>query len=185
MNNLIKKLAATLLIIGLLSSCGGGDEAPSDDTQVYQGDRYTISAPAEWQVVSRSEFFADIPQETLVAFTSPESYDGFFLNISVLREDLNQTVSAIDYGRANINLATQNLVDYEKIQEAQIDVNGNSTLVHIFHARLNPTEKLIRFVQMYVTQGEYGYIISGGMLPDTPKDIRDLIGNAVTSFRLQ
>ncbi|QQR83218.1 hypothetical protein IPJ72_05430 [Candidatus Peregrinibacteria bacterium] len=184
MTYLFKRLIASAMLIVTLTACGGSTP-PEDTLQTYQGDHFTISVPKEWEVLTRSDFFADIPQQALVAFTSPEGYDGFFLNISVLGEDLNQAVSSIDYGRANINLANQNVVDYEKIQEATLDVGEQKALVHIFHGRLNPSEKLIRFVQMYVTSGEMGYVVSAGMLPDTPKDIRDQIGAAVTSFRLQ
>ena len=111
--------------------------------------------------------------------------DGFFINVNIIREDLKQEISAVDYARANINLSSQNLTDYTKIQEAQIDLGGMPTLIHIFQARLNPTEKLIRFVQLYGTKGNYGYIVSGGMLPSTPKELRDLVGAVVTSFRLR
>ena len=66
-----------------------------------------------------------------------------------------------------------------------MDLGGKPALLHIFQARLNPSEKLIKFVQIYATKGNYGYIVSGGMLPDTPKIIRDLVGATVTSFRLK
>ena len=93
--------------------------------------------------------------------------------------------AAVDYARANINQAAQNMTDYSKIQEAKMDLGGTPTLIHIFQARLNTTEKLIRFVQLYATKGKYGYIVTGGMLPDTPKNIRDEVGSIVTSFRFK
>ncbi len=121
----------------------------------------------------------------MVAFTTPEAYNGFFINVNIIKEDLKQEISSIDYGRANINLSSQNLTDYQKSQEAQIEIGGSPALLHIFQARLNPTEKLIKFVQLYATKGNYGYIVSGGMLPDTPKAIRDLVGATITSFNLR
>ncbi len=120
-----------------------------------------------------------------MAFTTPEAYDGFFINVNVVREDLKQEVTPLDYARANINLSAQNLTDYEKIQEAKIDIAGQPGLIHIFQARLNPAEKIIRFVQLYATHGHYGYIVTGGMLPDTPQDIREKVGAMVTSFHLK
>ncbi|MFH0838069.1 MAG: hypothetical protein V1880_02285, partial [Patescibacteria group bacterium] len=115
----------------------------------------------------------------------PEAYDGFFINVNVVKEDLTAEVSSVDYARANINLAAQNLTDYEKVQEAQVDLNGIPAMVHIFQARLNPTENLIRFIQLYVAKGKDAYIVTGGMLPSTPKELRDLVGSSVTSFRLK
>lgn len=174
---LLLSWALVLAALGLLSGCGGGDTVSTGSLKTYEGNEFTIQVNPDWKVITPTEFYADVPKETVVAFTSPEAFDGFFINVSVVREDLKQAVSATDYARANINLAGQTLTDYQKIQE--------SGTVHIFQARLNPTEKLIRFVQMYATKGNFGYIVTGGMLPDTPQDLRDQVGAMVTSFKLK
>lgn len=189
MINFIKKSLAILTILifaSFLNGClGGGDTTGTQNLQTYDGGEFTIGIDPTWKIINKSDFYAEIPQETVVAFTTPEAYDGFFINVNIVKEDLKQNIPAVDYARANINLSAQNLTDYEKIQEAQVDLGGIPTLVHIFQARLNPTEKLIRFVQLYATKGNYGYIVSGGMLPSTPKEIRDIVGASVTSFRLR
>lgn len=169
--------ALVLAALGLLSGCGGGDTVSTGSLKTYEGNEFTIEVNPDWKVITPTEFYADVPKETVVAFTAPEAFDGFFINVSVVREDLKQAVSATDYARANINLAGQTLTDYQKIQES-----GN---VHIFQARLNPTEKLIRFVQLYATKGNFGYIVTGGMLPDTDQGLRDQVGAMVTSFKLK
>ncbi|MBN2096447.1 hypothetical protein JW752_03570 [Candidatus Peregrinibacteria bacterium] len=186
MKNLIKKTCMALIVLlfaGFLAGCG--EAAPVQNLQRYDGGDFTLEIDPTWKIINQSDFYAEIPQETLVAFTTPEAYNGFFINVNIVREDLKQHVSSMDYGRANINLSAQNLTDYQKIQETQIDVGGQSAPLHIFQARLNPTEKLIKFVQLYATKGNYGYIVSGGMLPDTPKEVRDLVGATVMSFRLK
>jgi hypothetical protein len=189
MINFIKKsLAVSVILIfaSFLSGCfGSSSTTTTQSLKTYDGGEFTINIDPTWKIINQSDFYAEIPKETVVAFTTPEAYDGFFINVNIIKEDLKQEIPAIDYARANINLSAQNLTDYEKIQEAQIDLGGTPTLVHIFQARLNPTEKLIRFVQLYATKGNYGYIVSGGMLPDTPKETRDQVGAIVTSFRLR
>lgn len=188
MFNLTKKLFAALLIItlaGFLTGCGGGGEEVGQNLKLYEGGEFTININPSWKILSQSDFYADIPQETVVAFTTPEAYDGFFINVNITKEELGQEIPAMDYARANVNLSAQNLTDYEKIQEAKISLGGQPSLVHIFQARLNPTEKLIRFIQLYGTSGNSGYIVTGGMLPSTPKELRDEVGAVVTSFKLR
>ncbi len=190
MKKFITKTLAVLLLLSVavfLNGCGTtGDTTQTTQTlKAYDGGEFTINIDPSWKIITQTDFYSEIPKETVVAFTTPEAYDGFFINVNIIKEDLKQNVTPVDYARANINLSAQNLTDYEKIQEASLDLGGTPTLVHIFQARLNPTEKLIRFVQLYATKGNYGYIVSGGMLPSTPKEIRDEVGAIVTSFRLK
>ena len=188
MKNFIKTTLAVLAIMlftSFLTGCGGDNEGSAQNLQPYDGGEFTMNIDPTWKVINQSDFYSEIPKETVVAFTTPEAYNGFFINVNIVKEDLKQNISSVDYGRANINLSAQNLTDYQKIQETQIDVGGQPAPLHIFQARLNPTEKLIKFVQLYATKGNYGYIVSGGMLPDTPKPIRDLVGAVVTSFNLK
>jgi len=188
MKKITSKILAALIIIifaGFLTACGGSETTSSTNLKAYDGGEFTINIDPSWKIINKSDFYAEIPKETLVAFTTPEAYDGFFINVNIVKEDLKQATTSIDYGRANINLSSQNLVDYQKVQEATMDIGGTPALLHIFQARLNPSEKLIKFVQIYATKGNYGYIVSGGMLPDTPQNIRDLVGAIVTSFRLK
>lgn len=188
MKNFIKTTLAVLVIMlftSFLTGCGGDNEGSTQNLQPYDGGEFTMNIDPTWKIINQTDFYSEIPKETVVAFTTPEAYNGFFINVNIVKEDLKQNISSVDYGRANINLSAQNLTDYQKIQETQIDVGGRPAPLHIFQARLNPTEKLIKFVQLYATKGKYGYIVSGGMLPDTPKPIRDLVGATVTSFNLK
>lgn len=187
---LLKKLCAmalVLLVVFFLNSCKSKDSGDAAKTGLksYDGTDFTINIVPTWKVITPTEFYAEIPRETMVAFTSPEAYDGFFINVNILKEDLRQPVSTIDYARANINLSAQNLTNYEKIQETDVQVGSQKSLLHIFQARLNPAEKTIKFIQVYATKGNYGYVVTGGMLPDTPQAIRDQVGIMVTSFRLK
>jgi len=187
MKNFIKKISATLLIVlsaAALGACGAEDGA-TDNLSTYEGGLFTININPEWRIITESDFYPEVPKETEVAFTTPEAYDGFFINVNIVKEELASEVSSIDYARANINLAAQNLTDYEKIQEAEIDLDGTAAMVHIFQARLNPSEKLTRFIQLYTVKGRTAYIVTGGMLPSTPQEIRDEVGASVTSFRLR
>lgn len=187
MKNLIKKTLAVLVIAMfamVLTACGS-QENPVAALQTYDGGLFSISINPDWRIITKNDFYAEVPDEAVVAFTTPEAYDGFFINVNVTEENLSTDTSAIDYARANINLAGQNLTDYEKVQEAQVDLSGTPAIVHIFQARLNPSEKLIRFIQLYTAKNKVGYIVTGGMLPSTPEAIRDQVGASVTSFRLK
>jgi hypothetical protein len=189
MNKFLSKLSAVIILCGLmvfLVGCSGGStNSATQNLKPYDGGAFTINVDPSWKIINQSDFYSEIPKETVVAFTAPEAYDGFFINVNIVREDLRQTISSLDYGRANINLSAQNLTDYQKVQEAKMTMGGQSVLLHIFQARLSASEKLIKFVQMYATKGNYGYIVSGGMLPDTPQATRDLVGAMVTSFVLK
>lgn len=186
MKNLIKKTLAMLVIMlvtSVLSGCGSTSQISSLNT--YDGGAFSIDINPEWKIITESDFYSEIPKETVVAFTTPEAYDGFFINVNVVKEALETEIGVSDYAQANINLANQNLTDYEKVQEAEIDLGGRPGVVHIFQARLNPSEKLIRFIQLYTVQSKNAYIVTGGMLPSTPEALRDEVGASVTSFKIK
>jgi len=184
-----KKIIASIIVlimVGFLSGCGDETNTASQgNLKTYEGGEFTIKINPTWKIITKSDFYAEIPKETVAAFTAPEAYNGYFINVNIVKENLKQEVSGIDYARANVNLSGETLTDYKKIQEAKIDISGTPGLVHIFEARLNPSEKLTRFVQLYATKGKDGYIVTGGMLPDTPKEMRDEVGAVVTSFKLK
>lgn len=186
MKNITKKILAVLsifLIAGLLNSCG--NEAPEEALKAFDGGIFTINIDPGWKVTSQSELGPEAPQGALAAFTSPMSYGGFNAHIGIVEESLKSSVSSIDFGRSNIDLAAQTLTDYKKIQEAEVDLNGTAALIHIFTARLSPTEKELRYTQLYTTKNQNGYTVTAGMALDTPEADRDAIGAAVTSFRLK
>ena len=181
-----KKITVGLtLFLAVLSLSGCGGKSADSGLQSYDGGTFTLSIRPDWQVLAKSDFYSEIPKETQVAFTSPEAYNGFYLNVGVTQENLTSELSSIDYGRANINRAGRTLTDYKKTDEAQIDLNGSSALVHVYDARLNPTENIIHIVQLYTTKNRTGYIVTGAMPLDTDQTTRDQIGAMVTSFRLK
>lgn len=181
-----KKITAGLalfLVILSLSGCGGN--SADAGLQSYDGGAFTLNVNPDWQVLAKSDFYSEIPKETQVAFTSAEAYNGFYLNVGITQENLTSDLSSVDYGRANINRAARTLTDYNKTDEAQVDLDGTSALVHVYDARLNPTENIIHIVQLYTTKNRTGYIVTGAMPLDTDEATRNQIGTMVTSFRLK
>lgn len=174
-----------VLCLALLSACSGGGSGEAQALKLYEEKDFSIQVDPSWRVVTSSEFYAEVPKETLVAFSAPESLDGFFINLNISKEVLKQNVTPADYGRANINVSGQNLTDYKKVQEVVLDLDGKPALLHIFQARLNPNESLLRFIQLYTAKANQGYIVSAGVPVDTPENTRNLVGSMVTSFRLK
>ncbi len=190
MKDAFKKIVAVLTLVLLstgLSACGGDDEQElvSVDLNTYEGDLFTIDIDPTWEVITPSDFYEEMPDETVVGFVTPESYDGFFTNVNITREELTSERTAMEYGNSNINQAAQTLVDYEKIDERQVDLGGVPGVIHIYNSRLNPTEKLIRKIQLYTVNGKTGYIISGGMMTTTPEEERSEVGQMILSFRFK
>lgn len=70
MKNLTKKLLAAVIVIvsaAFLASCGSGTATTTSNLKTYEGGDFTINVDPTWKVVTRSDFYADIPQETVVA----------------------------------------------------------------------------------------------------------------------
>lgn len=186
MKNWTKKSFLLTLVFALtLALSGCGEASPAENLNAYDGGFFTLNVNPEWNVITESEFYPGIPDGALIAFTRTDALDGFYINVNITEESLSSAISSVDFGRSNINLAGRNLTDYVKKQEASVDLDGTPALVHIFTARLNPTEKQLRFIQLYTTKGQTGYTITGAMPLDTLEATRTEVGEMVTSFRLK
>jgi len=187
MKNIFKTSGFLIATIGITLVLGGcfGSGTATTKLKTFDNPEFTLQIDPTWIILSKSEFETEVPKETLAAFTAPEATDGFFSNVTVTKEDLKQEVSSLDYARANINKAGQLLTQYKKLQEVKIDAAPLKTLVHVFEAQLNPTEKPLRYAQMYITKGTWGYIVTGATLPDSTKELQSAVNGMVASFRVK
>ena len=144
----------------LLVSCGGGsDKGVSCDQNYWDGEVGTC-LPANWEILNTETLRQrGVPEETIAAFQSSESFSGQFPTVAVTRERLANVVDAKMYSDANIR-SVQVLDGYEHIDTRDITIDNTKISLHVFTGQPIEGEPRRRFYQVSTTVGDTGYTVT-------------------------
>ncbi len=196
-----KKLITITLIASalLLSGCfgvdnSGGGSSPSDQgqnsnlTKTYNNNQFAFSFPSTWDVIEPKDFTSEIPRETQLNVRNNIKNDTYTANITVVKNDLQLTLSSLDYAKQILNRQKTGLLDYKETKREiiQIQVGGQSTETYYteFEGRLNQTEPVLKFIQAYAVKDKAGFIIMGSFSTQENSSVIDKIIAAVKSFKV-
>jgi len=182
----IVKLCLFFVLMLNLSACFGDDqETVNEKTKIFTDANFTIDYPTSWIVKTRQDFGAEIPQETVVTFSKSEPRDGYRTTISVVNDVVPPQTSSLDYAKANINNAVSGIINFEKIEERDLEIEKDATKLLIFTGKSDLNAKTLKYVQMYLVKGELGYTITASDLLDIEENDFTILQDLVTSFRIR
>ena len=184
MKKLIKSLLCFILLFGL-SGCFGSDETTTEVIKEFTDPHFTINYPENWIVKTRQDLTPEIPKETIVTFSSSEPTDGYRTTISVVNDVVPPSTSSLDYAKANINNATQGIVEFKKIEKRDLEINGEKTKLMIFQGKSDLNAKTLKYIQTYLVKGELGYTVTASDLLDIEENDFKILQDLVTSFKLK
>ena len=153
-------LALCLSLTGCSSSSNTASQ-PLTDTVVAKRVPVQVAVPKTWRQIS-DDALEKVGPNVVLAF-SDDSVDGRGVrNLSVVEERLERPLSSLQYAYANASLAAKNLEDYVKVQETDVTIkDANNTDIktrwHLFEARFDRKNPKRKYLQLYATQGYYGY----------------------------
>jgi hypothetical protein len=186
-------IATTLMLSGCFSSDGqtttsSGTDGNAPDNKVYQNSQFSLSFPGSWDVIEPKDFTSEIPPETQLVIRNNIKNDTFTANINVVRNDLQLTMSSLDYAKEIINRQRTGLLDYKETKRdiINIQVGGQSEESYYteFEARLNQTDPVTKFVQTYAVKDKAGFIIMGSYSTQENTTVVDQVNAVVKSFKV-
>lgn len=186
-------IGATLTLAGCFGTDGGGAPLPAPDngsnqSSTYQNSQFAFSFPSPWDVIEPKDFTSDIPRETQVVVRNNIKNDTFTANVNVVRNDLQVSKTSMDYAKEILNRQRTGLLDYRETKREIVQVSVGSqaqeTYYTEFEARLNTTDPVLKFAQIYAVKDRAGYIIMGAYSLQENTAIVDQIVASVQSFRV-
>lgn len=194
----MKTKIATILLFGAtlaLGGCfsdGGSGPMPAPDTagktSTYQSTQFTLSFPAGWDVIESKDFTSEIPRETVLVIRNNIKNDTFTANVNVVKNDLQTGTNSLDYAKEVLNRQRTGLLDYKETKREIISVpvggQGQESYYTEFEARLNATDPVLKFAQIYAASGNSGYIVMGAWSMQENSTIVEQVVNTVKSFRV-
>ncbi len=182
----ILKLFFSFAIIFSLSGCfGNSDNSNSEKNLTFNDPHFTINYPENWIVKTRQNFGEEIPKETVATFSRPEPREGYRTTISIINDIVPPQTSSLDYAKANINNAVQGILEFEKIEERNLEISGEETKLMVFKGKSELNAKTLQYVQTYLVKGELGYTITASDLLDIEENDFTILQDLVKSFTLK
>lgn len=131
--------------------------------------------PEKWEVLNTETLRQrGVPEETIAAFQSSESFSGQFPTVAVTRERLANTVDPSQYSSANMR-SVEVLDGYEHVDTREFKVDGVKVNLHIFTGQPIEGEPRRRFYQVSTTTGDVGYTVTAVTPLSISKDLDDSI----------
>lgn len=191
---IITGLMLLLSFSGCFSFGGTGDNtsterAQDDVSKIYETNEYSIILPKDWEIIERADFTADIPRETDVVFRSNVKNETFTPTVAVVKKELLEPVTSLEYGKLVHNRQNLGLVDFNEISQSVIRVKVGDeeveTLFRIYEGRKAPDERMIRYQESYFVKGNNAYIVVGGTHPRETDTNIQTVERIVKSFQLK
>jgi hypothetical protein len=193
------KISKVLIIaaasLTLLTGCFNTDSGtasnatpPSDQTKVYNNNQFALSFPANWDVIQPNDFTSEIPRETQVVVRNNIKNDTFTANVNVVKNDLQTTLSNLDYAKEILNRQKTGLLDYKETKReiVKVSVGGSDQETYYveFEARLNSTEPVTKFIQSFGVKDKAGFIVMAAYSQNESDTVVTALTNVVKSFRV-
>lgn len=155
MDNRILIITASIVLV----SCGGSSDSIACDTSYWDGTVGTC-LPESWEILDGETLHQrGIPEETIAAFQSSESFSGQFPTVAVTRERLANVVDPAQYSDANMR-SVEVLDGYEHIDTREFSIDGETISLHVFTGQPIEGEPRRRFYQVSTTVEDVGYTVT-------------------------
>jgi len=192
----MKKFTLLVLMIfalSLFSGCfGDEEETPTEvktETSFYQTDEYSIYYPAEWEVIEKNDFTADIPKETQVVFRNNVKSDIFTANVNVSKTDISDRLTSKEYANEIINSQNKNLKNFKELAKEEVTLKiGESdinTFVYAFQGKQRTIDETVKFIQTYLAKGNSGYIATCAVSLSEDEHTSTICENMVRSLNVK
>ena len=190
-------ITASALSIFLLGGCfnlGGGSTSSGTKTvdersKLYDTNDFSVVIPKDWEIISKAEFTAGVPEETEVVFRNNVKNEDFTANVNIVKNNLQEPISTVEYSKRVENRQSSGLYDYKESKNDPIKITIGDKQVDsfykLFEAKKGPDEKLVRYMQIYGVKGDSAYIITGAVSPKENDAVIKTIEDIVKSFKLK
>lgn len=186
----VKNISALVLCAVLWSGCVGSDDS-SDLVAEYESltveyESVSLRHPLEWEVVTRDQAPQDIPSNILLIMSNPEPWGKSlsFASVTVAKESLDQGMSARRYAESAVKQTGQEVIDYERISEEDIELGGENGKLLSFRGRERLGGEMNNWMHAFVGVEGQGYIVSGIYPLDASEEQANVVKQIISSFQI-
>lgn len=193
----MKFLKALLISISIvaLSGCGGGNDEQVDSTLpagtfgAYNADEFVVNYPVNWTIKKGNQLDDRIKDNISVAFIS-NFKDPFFTPVVTIEKiAVSEGTTTSSFADNIISMNESNLVNYSEIERSDIQTSVGTNVVLTKLVRFQAKEQLqddtLEFLQTYLSDGEFGYVVTGAYDPNDEDSEASKMVQSLQSFKLK
>jgi len=188
----------------LLSSCGNSTDTTqptsTDSTDVatdlaaqgkvlYQGQDFTIAVPDRWEVISKSDFTSNFPEDVVVAFRNNVKNEIFTANMTIAIQTLPEDIPSQDFGINSIKKQKEYILEFKDTRYSAQDLIYKDTKIPTYfvqsEGKKSGADPLIKFAQLFVVYNKKAYTITAAYLPTEDESVVNAINEMINSFALK
>ena len=174
-----RSLWCTLLVlVWAAASLPAGAQPSAPQSVADPKGRFTIDFPADWRILT--------PQSGMVAVMgiAPPQGNLHRASVNVVVEDLPRDMPAYAYAEISERMLKTIFQDYTVVQQGPMAIAGQAAYYRYYTWRTNKGEVFYQ-VQVYVTAGRRGFVITGSTLNEPESTRRDvpIIVQIIGTFR--
>ncbi|MBI2638113.1 hypothetical protein HYW83_00820 [Candidatus Peregrinibacteria bacterium] len=179
----------------LLSGCFGSSEpkAPSEKKiegfHVYSVEEFSLQVPDEWETLSGASLPGNTPKNTLIAFRSNVKNPRFTANVALIKNDLAQEITPLEYAKMLRQKTVDSLFDFHEIltEQAKIMIAGQEmdTIFFIAEGREATDQDLKRFMQISAVKGKTAYVAAGSFLTEEGEGMAKKLETMMRNFEVK
>ncbi|MDX9971266.1 MAG: PsbP-related protein [Candidatus Gracilibacteria bacterium] len=186
----MKKVLTTLLSVFLLSSCSLSETGTISGTlSTYETANFKISYPLDWEVIDKSKFEINIPENVIMAIRSNIKNESFTTNVNISVEVPEKEVNVKEFALATMSLAKRKLTSFKEIQLGETTVNnieGKIPAYYIeYEGKSSPKSPLVQIKQVFLNDNNAIYTLTKANLPTEDESIVNLADLVLNSFVLK
>ncbi len=153
-------------------------QSPQTQTVTDRNGRFAIDFPQDWDVSTRE---SGMPS---VIGLAPGVAEDFRPSVNVVVEDLPRSMSSTTYADLNEQTLSQVFRDFSVVQQGPVTVASLPAYYRYFTWLPNSGRALYQ-VQVYLTVGEVGFVVTGTTVNDPEHIRRDMpaISQIIATFR--
>jgi hypothetical protein len=188
----MKKLLVSISTISiLLSGCLGSSDpqVPSEKKiegfHAYTTEEFSMQVADEWETLLPVNFPSNTPKSTIIGFRSNLKNPKFTANATLIKNELSQEISTLDYTKALREKTQQDLFDFREIltEQTKVIIGGTEidTIFFMADGRESTDQNLKRFMQIAGVKGKTAYVATGSFLTEeseaTGKKLETMLRN--------
>ncbi len=150
-------------VLLLLSSCfSWADDSNQPLVSGFDWGDFTMNIPSSWELLKNTNTILPKPANWDIVFdaVSKKLNDGFYRNMLVLRQNIDEDMSSFDFTVWNYIASKKEYFYTKLLAEKNVIIDSKKTKIYQFEARYSDSTPILKFLQTWIVCEKKAFLIT-------------------------